>query len=205
MQYVVGTGRCGTATIAQQLGGVHEPRPSIVKEAFDYYMGNRQFIGELAKKLRIRAAMDTPVISDNRQSYVIPLIREIDPDAEFIVLIREPRACIASMLHRGAYQRPKWYWDIYRPRPCTGFPANWTPVMKVGWLWRETYRVILADVGTTRFRAIFTSELGDKVANASKSRPELELTKREKNFLAERVLPAWDDIRGIVESQRATP
>ena len=197
MIYVVGSGRCGTATLARKLGGLHEPEPTIIAEATDYYLGKRSCLPELCRKLRARAQLPTPAISDPKQSTVIPLIVELDPSAELIVLVREPTASIASMAARGAYQRPNWIWDQHRLRPRTGFPADWSPIMKLGWLWVETYRVIFSSLDSRAYRLMFTSDLGKLVLNASETRPCLTASPAEQQFLDDHITPFWQEIQTL--------
>jgi hypothetical protein len=194
MIYVVGTGRCGTMTLARLLGGVHEPSPPIIAEATDYYLGRHGCLGALVAKLRVRASLKTPAISDNKQSTVIPVIREVDPRAEFIMLVREPIGCVASFVRRGTYRRRVDVWERHRLRPLTGFPRDWTQSMKCGWLWAETNRVVLSSLGAGPSRIMFTDELGSTVLNASPGRRGLRLNGREREFFRQSVLPLWAEI-----------
>lgn len=197
MQYIVGTGRCGTKSLARLLGGLHEPAPAIVAESRDFYFGRRRSLPRLLEKLARRAALPTPAIADNRQSYVIPLILEVDFTAEFVLLVREPRTCIASMHGRGAFQRPKWYWDRHRIAPRTGFPNDWTPVMKLCWSWIETHRVILSSLGAANVRILLTSDLPGTLENASAARPALTFSETEQRFFDEHVVPFWREIQKL--------
>lgn len=202
MIYVVGTGRCGTQTLARLLGGVHEPDPHIIREANEYYQGRHAVLPGLAAKLRARAALPTPAVSDHKQSTVIPLILEIDPTARFVMLVRQPLPGIASFLHRGWYGGGARIWERCRLRPAAGFPRNWTQAMKCGWLWTETYRVILNALGTRHFFIVFTHELGERVWNSSRRRPpELQLDRRERRFFRRSVEPLWEEIVARREAQ----
>ncbi len=196
MIYITGTGRCGTTTIAHRLGGEHEPKPNIIVEAYDYYRGDFSSLQTLTKKLKTRAALNTPCISDNKQSLVIPLLRQIDPDGHFVVLFREPKASIRSFLGKHWYKR-KSIWETNRLRPWQGFPPKWTRVMKCGWLWRETYRRILSTLGDAGFELIETSELGGVALNANNQNPALECNEREQSFLDSYIMPFYAELQSL--------
>jgi hypothetical protein len=69
---------------------------------------------------------------------MIPLIRQAEQNAEFIVLVREPENAIRAFLRRGFYSRPlRRIWECCRLQPVGGFPPEWTPGMKATWLWCE--------------------------------------------------------------------
>ena len=68
MIYAVGSGRCGTKSYADQMGGLHEPHREFGSMAISYYLSGEE-TPELAEKIKARAEMDVPCISDNKQSY----------------------------------------------------------------------------------------------------------------------------------------
>lgn len=92
MRWGVGTGRCGTRSLAEQLGGIHEPSPGLV--------------GPRVKQLEIlrgRLSKGLPSV-DRLQSFAIPLIAQVDPSAHVLWLARDPWGCVPSMLqtaHEG--------------------------------------------------------------------------------------------------------
>lgn len=199
MIYVVGTGRCGTKSIANLLNGVHEPKPRIVVEANDYFNGDRHSFAVLAQKLRKRAMLPTTLISDNKQSLVIPLLAKIDPSAHFVVLFREPIASIASFIGRHWYRRPS-IWETNRLRPWNGFPMNWSQTMKCAWLWRETYRRIISTVQDESVEFIETRELGPHVLNANANTKQLRPNRSEREFIERHLAPMYEqmlDLRSV--------
>lgn len=208
--YVVGTGRCGTMSVSKQLGGVHEPYPWVVRESFYQGIGVNGNIGilaladpkikvykeELKKKLLLRSLMTVPCIADNRQSWIIPDICNVDSNAEFLVLIREPLGFVSSATRRGWYELGDM-WDSYRMRPSSGWIDGWTTPMKLGWLWRETNRRIFEDLEKTGapFEVKFTHNLGGEVLNASpeNSGQSIDLSDEEKDFFDRMVYPRWNE------------
>jgi hypothetical protein len=49
--YVLGTGRCGTTSLAEKLGGLHEPEPNIIHESTQFYLGKQDIQARLIDKL----------------------------------------------------------------------------------------------------------------------------------------------------------
>lgn len=208
--YVVGTGRCGTASLAEKLGGLHEPDPDIIHESAQFYLGNPQILPDLIEKLKERRKLDAPTIADNRQSLVIPIIRQVDPASKFILLVREPTACIESFYARGAYSeddssKSEDKWVANRPKPLTGFPQHWTAFMKCTWRWVEVHRTIFNAIGHPELSIIFTEEIDGEVHNKSRQEQSEYLQKKrkqgltveEKKFFNDNALPMWDNIKKL--------
>jgi len=106
MIWGVGTGRCGTKSLAKHLKGEHEPKPWFTDRPRKWYDGTItvQGIRDLENAMKARAKLDTPIIVDFKQSYIMDyIISFVDPDASFIWVIREPVACVSSMV------AGKWY------------------------------------------------------------------------------------------------
>lgn len=102
MIWGVGTGRCGTKSLAKELGGVHEPTPWLHDEPKRWYLsGNPDSPLELI--IVMRAELDTPIVVDFKNSFMMRLILTIDIRAKFIWIIREPVDCIRSMM------KGKWF------------------------------------------------------------------------------------------------
>jgi hypothetical protein len=121
----LGTGRCGTRSLAKDLGGIHEQQPWFSVEAIAAYWGDEQARELCRAKLERRLASGVPQV-DLHQSYLIPIICSVDPDAEFIWLVRHPMTCIASFVAGGAWSRmnndseslwrPRYGWPVGLPR-----------------------------------------------------------------------------------------
>ena len=138
-----GTGRCGTKSLAKMLGGVHEPQDGI--QVIPYVMGwcpdsQWSVVRPITQALRARMDMDTPIAVDPRHSYVIPLIQQIDPDAQFLWIYRDPLLCIESWLARGNWLPDDPLEGRYHPRG--GYPEGWDRIAKGIWFWRAINSLI---------------------------------------------------------------
>jgi len=110
MIFGCGSGRCGTRSLATQLGGLHEPEPWLKEEPVQWQCdGDTDVRESLIANLTARAKKDTPIIVDLKHSYVIDLICEVDPYAEFIWMLRNPVDCISSLLNGGAWTKTDWH------------------------------------------------------------------------------------------------
>jgi hypothetical protein len=173
----IGTGRCGTATLAITRGGAHEPKPWLFMEAMKYYQGERseEVMTILRDRLQARMRSLFNFIVDQKQSVLVPLIVEVDSEAKFVWLIREPVDCVKSMMAFGFYARTIEKWDLLRimldesrVRPKEGFPDSWSLETKCFWYWHEVNSVIERDLVTTGapFEMVFTHDLGPVVYNS---------------------------------------
>jgi len=201
MIYVVGCLRSGTQSIASITKGAREPHPKIVEEALTFYRGDYTFLSRLKEKLRTRKELDVPLISDHHQSYVIQIIKEVDPDAEFIVLLRRPHDVMKSLMARRWYRPDQWF----HLRPRQGWSGQqWTQLLKVGWLWTETYRVILRELDGTPFRLVATENLTE-VCDATPNLPDFpHMNMEERDYWASKVTPLWTHLRTRPEFEDCT-
>jgi hypothetical protein len=106
--------------------------PRIIKEAAEYWKTYKE-TDDLVRKLIIRRDMDTPIVVDQQNSLVIPLILDLDPNATFIWLLREPVGTIRSSLKSGMYGGGGGDWEEYRLTPHDGFLPNQTQFSKICW------------------------------------------------------------------------
>lgn len=147
MIWGVGTGRCGTKSLAVLVNGEHEGFPGLGKWVAMVLANEPQGDPEKVKQiLRHRLREGKPSV-DYAQSYVMDWIEEIDPDAEFIALFREPVTCIESML------RLEWWSETdqfgrFKPRPMGAWPDDATRLDKAIWHWSFTNQRILAFMDT---------------------------------------------------------
>lgn len=163
MIWGVGTGRCGTHLLAKNLDGVHEPHPRIVADATKFWQ--EIHTGELLEKLRERMELDTPAIIDHKNSVVIPAILRVDPDAEFIWLIRDPADCVESSLRAKLYKRDQSdHWDGNRLAPREGFPKYFDALDKNIWRYytiNRTIEVELSWIARERWKFQKSEDLQD--------------------------------------------
>jgi len=119
MIWGVGTGRCGTRSLAEDLGGLHEPQPWLGEDAIRAHHGDADARARTLERLAERAALPTPAIVDLKHSWVIPLIREVDPNPFFWWQARSPVECIESLLTGGAWTERDWHGTR------KWFPSGW--------------------------------------------------------------------------------
>ncbi|MEE8115187.1 MAG: hypothetical protein V3T23_12650 [Nitrososphaerales archaeon] len=141
MIYGVGTGRCGTKSLAKELGGVHEPEPWFIDEPKRWYLSGNDNIA-LNSMIKSRSELDTPIVVDFKQAYMMSLILRIDVRAKFIWIIREPVSCIKSMV------KSKWYGETDNNganllEPWSGWDEGQSRIDKCIWYYRTVNEHIL--------------------------------------------------------------
>lgn len=209
----IGTGRCGTATLAHTCCGLHEPRPWIHEVATKYYWGRRdqETLEALARALTWRHRQPREVVVDLKQSLVIDLIVDIDPDAYFVWLVREPKSAVRSFMSYEYFCRQfdteplkalRYEMDKWRTMPEEGIPEDWSLPMTCMWYWNEMNTVIFETLKKTGapFEILLTTELGNRKYNPIELAPGYE--KVEKvfydlpaiKFYEEMVFPFWGRI-----------
>jgi hypothetical protein len=165
--FVVGTGRCGTASMAALLsrvpGGriVHELTPALHDEARASLRGMlpRHALVELLHRTRDPAVIGGTQVSgeaNQRLSFVLPALAEAFPHARIIWLLRDGRDAIASM-HARLWYHPRE--ATLRPRGALPWalhriqgdevgdlsPATWAGLDRFArccWYWSYTNRLI---------------------------------------------------------------
>lgn len=220
----IGTGRCGTATLARTCCGLHEPRPWIFKEAVKYYWGDHSDanVGLLQDKLGYRMRVPHEVIVDLSQSHVIPVIAKLDPDAYFVWLVREPIEAVKSFMGfeyfirksgMSPLERLRYGLDTWRTAPKEGWPEHWGWLMKCLWYWNEMNSVILKGLQETgaEFEIILTNELGNRkynpieLATGYKRVEKIFWTPETKEYYSSIVEPFWKEIVSSRESLGSLP
>lgn len=165
MIWGVGTGRCGTKSLAMQLEGEHEPKPWLEHEPAHYARGILSPGEELhlLANLSDRSRLITPIIVDMKHCYVMDLIEKADPDAAFIYLVRSPFDCIASFMLGGAFteQDNKGNSKLQPGRPGWKDEVPVSRLLKVSWFWRGTNKRIMDHFLVTKrpFAVLYTDEL----------------------------------------------
>jgi len=138
----LGTGRCGTKSLAVQLGGLHEPKPWLKEEPVQYKCDRNMDVRDsLLENLKARSELPVPIIVDLKHSYVIDLICEVDPEAEFIWMLRDPVDCISSLLNGGAWTKTDWH-GARKWRPFGGWKDDVPREMRVVRYWIEINKMI---------------------------------------------------------------
>jgi hypothetical protein len=145
MIWGIGTGRCGTRSLAVELGGVHEPQPWFGPESVAAYWGDHAAQAACQQRLAARAALPVPVVSDLHQSWLIPLICEVDSQAHFIWMIRNPAEVVASFLAGNGWTAQNQYGaSLWRPQG--GWPESLSRFGKALTYWLEVNRLIAHDL-----------------------------------------------------------
>jgi hypothetical protein len=164
MFFVLGTGRCGSTTIARVLDSlpglacVHEPEPYLVREAYDYLAGSLSK-DELIQRLREtrggHPAQPRYGESNQKLSFMVAALRAAFPKADYLWLIRNGLAVVASTYYREWYipnECHKDEWSAYRIQGgVVGAvaPDEWARMNsfeKNCWYWSWTNRKIRRDL-----------------------------------------------------------
>ena len=112
MFFIIGTGRCGTTTLARVLSQspncrcLHEPKPWFVREASLYVYGEYtpNKIKSDLKSSRPASQWYEYGESNQKLSFLIPILAETFPKAQFIWLVRDGRDVVVSTVARGWYK-----------------------------------------------------------------------------------------------------
>ena len=174
MKWALGTGRCGTHSYAAQTGGLHEPKPAILRagEAWaDERLGRRgDAYDDTAAILRTRAVLGAPCVADLHQSWAIDIIREVDPEPSFVWLVRPPEELVRSMLggnwwhpRNAAARHDETLWH-----PPGGWPEDAARLDKITLYWRGVNEAIMRARcdGTTEEWEVLTPDMLTKHVGA---------------------------------------
>lgn len=134
MFFVVSTGRSGSQTIARVLSQspdcicLHEPEPSLVKEATLYQYG--LIADEVIRSIFVETRppiMDGKIYGESnlKLSSLIPLLAQTFPQAQFIWLVRDGRDVVASTYYARGWYRPMAELQAENPKPKTNPMQNW--------------------------------------------------------------------------------
>ncbi len=144
MIWGLGTGRCGTKSLAAEMGGLHEPKPGLFGEAILAHYGNTVAREITLARLVERSLMDTPIVVDQKHSWCIPLIRTVDACPEFVWMVRNPVACVASLVSGTAFSRSDAF-GVRKWHP-EGFWPDWmTRTEKAAAYWLGVNKLLLAE------------------------------------------------------------
>jgi hypothetical protein len=76
--------------------------------------------------------------TNNRLTYLAPVLAECFPASKFIHLHRDPFEVVRSAMRRGYYESHNWDFARVRPRPSEPLAAEWATLPrleKCAWLW----------------------------------------------------------------------
>jgi hypothetical protein len=201
MFFIVGTGRSGTRTLAHVLNKHplcycrHEPHPLLIKLATERCYGEvgdgelRRYLFNDCEYFPHRTGLKLYGESDQKLSFLIPVLTDLGRHVKFIRLVRDARSSIASMVTRGWYgdeearslpdQLSQTYpvkglWAKYRLRGdrCGDVEVDeWRSMSdfeKCCWYWSYTNRIIGDDLTSSAPNArlmIRLEELGDQLGD----------------------------------------
>ncbi len=156
--FVLSTGRGGTetltalATLSPRIVASHEPRPRLIKASFDAYMEGGDLAGQAHWRDLVLASRDdlvwaatqhgkVYVETNNRLTYLAPILAEVFPASRFVHVYRDPYAFVRSAMRRRYYAGHNWDFARVRPRPDDPLSARWDTLPRVeccAWLWWRT-------------------------------------------------------------------
>ena len=199
MIWGTGTGRCGTKSLAKDLGGLHEPQPWFGDLAKKYYYGNTlspEDEQELYAIIHDRIALNTPTVDVN-YSYILPLIDKLDPYAFFVFVFRHPIDCISSFMAGGlstalAAVHPKLVEDHQKEL------KRYQQVDVCTSHYKKINSIICGEAPKLSHKCLYTSELKAHENKHPKSGPEFKLTRAEAKYIMDETSSYWTMIRRTV-------
>ena len=96
----IGTGRCGTMSIAELLGLPHEPKPGLIKESIQYHY---EPIKYPPQEILLRRALGNKGAVNHRYGLLIEPLHRLYPDAKWVFIIRSGPETVSS------FNRRRWY------------------------------------------------------------------------------------------------
>jgi hypothetical protein len=156
--FVLSTGRGGTETLtalaalSPTIEARHEPLPRLIKASFDAYMVGGDLAGQAHWRDLVLAARDdlvraaarmgkVYVETNNRLTYLAPVLAEVFPASRFIHVYRDPFAFVRSAMRRRYFDGHNWDFARVRPRPDDPLAERWDTLPKLeccAWLWWRT-------------------------------------------------------------------
>lgn len=133
MIWGVGTGRCGTHTLAELLEIPHEPRPKPMVEGVEWWQGRRnkeEILPIIRDRMRWGGCVDLHNVP------ILPLILEMDPESTIVWVWRGFEKVAKSMTKPGhdywGKLKRDWSEFLY---PRGGWPERYTREDKMFWYW----------------------------------------------------------------------
>lgn len=205
MIWGVGTGRCGTKSLSERLGGVHEPKPWMLEHPAYYRRG---LIGpdECIKTILGRMELGASSCVDFKQSFVMDLIVKQDKDWRFVWIIRNPMECVSSFLSGGGFTKQDLFGERYI-QPAAGWGDEKSQLKRIAYHWLQTNRMVhgyLQTLSPARFCALFTDDLGDSHwTNRYPEDRRTDYTKQEAAWLFDYCAEDWAMFTDFIEAHHA--
>ena len=152
---VLSTGRSGSKTLtalfalSSRVISEHEPFPRLVKASFDAYLEGPAIASSEKWRAVVYASRDDLVCeanrrgkiyveTNNRLTYLAPVLAECFPASRFIHLHRHPYEVVRSAMRRGYDETHNWDFARVRPRPGEPIADSWDALPrleKCAWYW----------------------------------------------------------------------
>lgn len=188
--FVLGTGRCGTKTLARMLTQIegcrvdHERPPPLLSEVTDF-VRERTTENQLIEVLHGTRSTDAiggarvSGESNQRLSFILPTLHKAFPNARYLWMVRDGRDNVASIHHRRwydpnearvrePYHRPSAENRIAGPDMHDMTPDEWARLDAFGrccWYWAYTNREIARQTASLALPVLRVrlEDLGDRV------------------------------------------
>lgn len=145
MLWGLGTGRCGTHSLAREIGGLHEPNKPIMVQTARAANGNNDAICRVRAQLKSFVDEGKPIVNLHFVP-VLPLILEVDPDPSFVWVWREYVDVMQSQLqpaHRYWEEGYRDWTEFMYPFNEWRFMPNYFQEEKGLWYWTAVNTEIL--------------------------------------------------------------
>lgn len=190
--FIFGTGRSGSQAIIKTLNqhskiiGFHEQLRPLIRLSTELAANpeDPKILKEIRKvfdyQLYPGQNKEVVIHSDQRFWNLLPFLKEYFPNAKFILLVREPLACIKSFVSRNIFQDNEYpdfnthLWAKYRlSGPITGeisedIWSKMTPVERAAWYWCYINAYVKIEFETllseTDYLIMETEEIGDNLS-----------------------------------------
>lgn len=153
--FVLSTGRAGSKTLtalfalSSRILAEHEPMPRLVRPSFQAYLDGPAIATSEHWRDLVWAARDDLVCEANRKgriyvetnnriTYLAPVVARCFPASRFIHLHRHPYEVVRSGMRRGYYEGHNWDFARVRPRADEPLAAHWDAlprIEKCAWYW----------------------------------------------------------------------
>lgn len=185
MIWGVGAFRSATKSLALDLGGEHEPRPKIVD------------VTDLNKAIGIireRFEKGVPVV-DAAQSHLIHLIQAVDPEPEFVWVVRNPLQVVNSLtLASGVlkvHDKSGWK-SLFTEKPQVPRIQAFTEY------WINLNDSLLEHYNTNNWRVVLAPSLGNYVNDHTHGKM---LESSEAEYVYTMTEPLWSLLRQLASKK----
>lgn len=192
MIWGLGSWKGGTHTLAKELDLLHEPSPWVAQGAVGFHHRGSHFSTFTEARSKETAMVDTLLARmhkceklgkagcvDGAHGFLIPLILRADPDAEFVLVLRDPLEVVMSLVdyidwdlkHPGTTHRTSLFpWMVH---PLGGFQHQEPPWFRVAYHWHTLMDTILRTAPENRLDVYPLWYTQSRHGASTKKRPNL--------------------------------